>query len=52
MALETPVQTEPAQESMPQSLPETAGNFALLPLMGAGLLVGGSTLLRLASQRS
>ncbi len=52
MALETPVQTEPAQESMPQSLPETAGNFALLPLMSAGLLVGGSTLLRLASQRS
>ena len=52
VALETPVQTEPAQESMPQSLPETAGNFALLPLMGAGLLVGGSTLLRLASQRS
>jgi len=52
VAQETPVQTEQAPESMPLSLPETAGNFALLPLMGAGLLVGGMTLLRLARQRS
>jgi len=52
VAQETPVQTEQAPESMPLSLPETAGNFALLPLMGAGLLIGGTTLLRLARQRS
>jgi hypothetical protein len=52
VAQEMPVQTEQAPESMPQSLPQTAGNFALLPMMGAGLLVGGATLVRLASQRS
>jgi len=42
----------PAPESKPKALPKTAGNFALLPLFGLSLLVGGSTLLGLTRRRA
>jgi hypothetical protein len=49
-------QQTPAQpilmESVPASLPKTAGNFLALPLIGLGLLCGGSTLLYKLRQES
>jgi hypothetical protein len=49
-------QQTPAQpilmESVPASLPKTAGNFLALPLIGLGLLCGGSTMLYRLRQQS
>lgn len=45
------VPAEPVN-STPTTLPHTAGNFMLLPLLGLGLLGAGSTVLRLARERS
>ena len=39
-------------ESVPASLPKTAGNFLALPLIGLGLLGGGSTMLYKLRQQS
>jgi hypothetical protein len=44
VAQQTPVQPT-LMESVPASLPKTAGNFLALPLIGLGLLCGGSTML-------
>jgi hypothetical protein len=44
VAQQTPVQPT-LIESVPASLPKTAGNFLALPLIGLGLLCGGSTML-------
>ena len=46
---ETPVQSV---ESVPASLPKTAGNFMALPLLGFGLLAGGSIILHKVHQRT
>jgi hypothetical protein len=51
VAQQTPVQPILA-ESVPASLPKTAGNFLALPLIGLGLLCGGSTLLYRLRQQS
>jgi len=48
---QTPVQPI-LTESMPASLPKTAGNFLALPLIGLGLLGGGSTMLYKLRQES
>ena len=49
VAQATPVQ--PVQ-SVPASLPKTAGNFMALPLVGFGLLAGGSIILHKVRQRT
>ena len=51
VAQQTPVQPTLIQ-SVPASLPKTAGNFLALPLIGLGLLGGGSTMLYKLRQQS
>jgi len=42
---------ESAPTSLPESLPQTAGNFATIPLVGLALLSGGFTALRFATKQ-
>jgi hypothetical protein len=42
----------PVMQSVPASLPKTAGNFMALPLAGFGLLFAGATMLRKARTRT
>lgn len=44
--------TPPAAPSPPAELPKTAGNFAIIPLLGIALLGGGFTALRFATKQS
>jgi len=43
---------ESAPTTLPDSLPQTAGNFATIPLVGLALLSGGFTALRFATKQA
>jgi hypothetical protein len=47
-----PAETDSAPTSLPDTLPQTAGNFASLPLLSVLLLTGGFTTIRFATKRS
>ena len=45
-------ENESAPTSLPDTLPQTAGNFGILPLLGVVLLSGGFASIRFATKRS
>jgi hypothetical protein len=47
----SPVQNESAPASMPDTLPQTSGNFASIPLLGVMLLSGGFAAIRFATRQ-
>jgi hypothetical protein len=48
-----PTESSSADENtVPDTLPQTSGNFAMFPLLGLGLLSGGFTALRFATKQS
>src|SRR5262249_40366212 len=51
-AAPAPTVTESAPTNPPPMLPRTAGNFAVIPLLGIALLSGGFTAIRVAARQN
>jgi hypothetical protein len=47
-----PAENESAPASLPDTLPQTAGNLASIPLLGVVLLSGGFATIRFATKQS